>query len=272
MAITVDTAREMVRNALRETPNGIDKYALDRAIKVACDTLILETEITRTDATVALTANDASVTVSGLTNFRVDRLIKAELRGSDQGTWTTATAYSKHDIVTGDGDPDSLKYRCTVAHTSSSSNEPGSSGGSANWTRVNWDRIEDLVEADYTSVARKLNDSVQAGTPSCIGFADNATAYLWPVPDSAFTLGLIYKAALVSWNDGGPGGATTLNIDDEYLRPTLWWGAAACVSHADPGDVFQDERWRRFMDFVFKVRGKSGYNASVAYKNEEAFV
>lgn len=249
---------------------------------------------TRSELTFTLTANNPEVdlTDSAFSNFLISRYIKAEIAFSDQGAWSDASvSYAVNDLVTND----SKFYECTEAHTSSASNEPGTTDGATYWTETRWKRGTPVTRMDYNDIRdlmetgsahRASNMAYNAtwgyypseegtpyggmtspGRPQAIGFLSQDKAYVYPVPDVAYPLLFVYHAPLApssAWTYG-TGQNITFNIPDEYMRSAIPNGVAAYLTNPEnPTSTFY---WQRFLVVVDEAQGDQRYAGNISYRN-----
>ena len=279
---TLTDVRAIVRSSLHVGVQAYSDTEVDRAVKAAFNQAIRETSITRTSGTVTLTAESATVDVSSLTLFRPERIVRAQITYSDQGTWTTSTSYAVNDYVVGDGTPDAKNYRAHTAHTSAAANEPGS-GGTDVWTQVNWLGGFEIELVDYSNMAWLLDGQAEprasqkatvetgpgteSGRPNRMAFKDSDTAYCWPVPDIAYPLEIQYQQALETWTDGASGASVTFaSIEDEFVHELAYWGPIVFLSYSDT----QSAHWKRakseWQNLLDRLRGHVNYNPGVLQK------
>jgi hypothetical protein len=381
--MTLTEARLTIRSALGAGAGDFSDSDVDRALRHAGTDFIRATGCTRKTSILGLTANQAEIDLSGLTLFRPERLIEAEIMYRDKGTWTTTTVaevytatpatvqigdvftltivdeygragsvsftaaaatvanvtagltaawnastnaavatvtaaddtthvtltgdvtgfeftltgsttdgggantqtlilvntiqgsgpddgdFAVRDLVVGDGSPDAYLYVCVTAHTAAAANEPGSSGGSAYWSQVQWKRGTVVAHRSFREVAEALRtgflhgepnqyrvayqpgldqwtQGAGNGVPRAIGFLNPTTGYLYPCPDAVYSLALTYVEPLTEWTIGGT--SVTLNIPDEYLEPVLWYGAPAVLETPDPNDRATSTRWQLYLN------------------------
>jgi hypothetical protein len=118
--------------------------------------------------------------------------------------------------------------------------------------RIGWKYV-DVVNFD--AIRDKSDGSTATGKPTMMAFEtlENGTAYLWPTPDDAYTIKVVYSAPLVDVMIGNP----EINIRDEYVMPALWYGASAIVEHNHPSQAYQSAAWRIFQDQIIRdIRGR----------------
>lgn len=281
----IDIVKQTALNAA--TDDTFPKREIINAIRFVGEEFCRETAVVRKSGTVDTTADTSLVSAASLTaadggtgpytDFRPERLIRAEIQYDDQGTWTVSTAYTKNQLVQGDGSPDSKYYVCKLAHTSSANDEPGGSGDwSQYWRRVQWERSDSLNVVDFKTMIDRLesvqldhewvNPPLTSAEPVEVAF-DYGTqnAYLWPVPDTVYTLRLTYRSAFTDVTTGDP----TLNIPDEYIMGVLWWGVPAALQHTAPENGYANDAWAKYRQFVREVKGDVGFESRSLYTRED---
>ena len=96
------------------------------------------------------------------------------------------------------------------------------------------------------------------GEPLRIAFNTTSTErpLLHPAPDSTgYTFSITYLDLPTSWEVGSTSGAvtsSTFNIEDDLLRPMLYWGACALMQHniADGRKVTVDPKWATMVEHL----------------------
>jgi len=261
-------ARSHVRASIRV--HQVDDDDLDRGIMSALDYLN-RADLLRTTTAVTATANNAELDISSITGIRPGRIWRVSVGYDDQGTWATATSYTQNDLVQGDGDPDSLYYVARSDHTSSGSNEPGSSGGSAVWERVYWTGGTPVKRTDFAAVASALNNCGGTGRPTKYAVKDSTTLLLYPVPDLAYPINVTARSG--GYSGWVPGTKENIDIsyDDELLRPVLWWAAPAFIEYHDTALRQRSQGWRRFLDAIEMAENESGFDTGVIEKSFNDF-
>lgn len=239
-------------------------------------------DVMRSTATVTLTANDPHVDLTApvAAGFRAERFIMAEIGYVDEGTWASAATYDINDLVQGDGNPDSYLWVCTQAHTASASNEPGSSGGAAYWTRVDnrlgtrlrYRAYNETVNPrgrryplvrhadgwyyydDYQSDPN-VAGGLTSDRPQLIGFRTPTDAYVWPTPERSFPLNLVWRSVVPAWEYGAGGTVASIEfyLPDEYTNALFHHGIPAKLMHPQ-----QPDQWRAFTNEVDEVIAMTG--------------
>ena len=217
------------------------------------DYLILNTTITRTEASFTFTADDAEIDLSNTSTypgFRWDALIELRLHLNEQGAWSgSSVSYTKFDGVT----HNSKKWRCEQTHTSTSSIEPGESGGSGYWTQVYWFGDEKIEQEDMGRIRHLLNEKAETGKPEIVGWDIKNKGYVWPVPDLAYGANVIYRQQLVSFELGEKSNPT-INIDDDILRQAAVYGFPIALNKGRT-EIASNPDWQRFRDWVKEING-----------------
>lgn len=283
MALT--EARNTVWATTKTDSSSNSASDVDRAIKMALDEFVRQTRFLRkTDDSINLTANVATISTQCLTDFRPERLYKAGIRhprNANGLAWSSSSiAYAKNEIVQND----SLFYVASSAHTSSSSNEPGTSTGTV-WRRVQWDREYELEHRNYASVARFLNNQsgrmgipeidnaliAASDRPSILAFRTDTQGIVWPTPASNWAVRLTYYEPSPQWVIG-TSEDVTLNVPDEYMRGILVWGASAILVYRDWAQIQQSGSWLRFKEFIRDVTGDAVIDGGATYVNPDYYM
>lgn len=292
--MTLAEARSKVDDLLLAGANANSDARIDRRLMIAGRQMARTVpDITRKiSATADLTADKPELDISSWTAFDRERLRFTYVEYTDQGTWTTSTAYLKNDLVTGDGSPDALFYRCLQDHTSSASDEPGGSGDDDYWTRVDWKRGFRLTKVPMQTIDDLINENTVAaqtiyvngtdvtftrtGRPLFVSYLDNDTLNVYPIPDTRYTIRAYYhepfsllnsSGAIVTYTPGITDSSHTLNIDDEYATE-LASGAAALMEYENPSQGFKSASWAEFLRSIREIAARrKGDSATVIRKN-----
>ena len=234
----------------------------------------------------AMTANVPEIDVSSLTTMRPERVTRAFLSFTDRSTWAAAASYAFNDIVQGDGSPNSYYYTCKEAHTSSASNEPGTTGGDTYWVRRLWKRGDEIEIRDFKSIAHMLgdrplfrlylptdyiftdlSDGDNSGVPRVGAFMTQGIFVVYPPPDAAYKVTFLMQQAVTAWV---PGTESDVDIDvpDNVLLPLLFYGAAYFLM---PGTDEAQGRLASFRRHIQLIAGQTNVDAGIGYKDETAF-
>lgn len=245
----LSSLRERVLSRVKRGGASFTPTEVDYAIQLALQELDLDAyfSLVYTSAA-AMTANNPEVSISALlpdvatavnTGIRPERVQRAELAFTDRGAWSASSvSYAVNDLVTGDGNPDSYFYECVEAHTSSSSNQPGESGGSTYWVRRQW-KHGDLIDlTNRDSVARLLGDrpifrpylpldfvfapdpAASPGKPRIGAFLTQDIFLVWPAPDAAYKVRFLVQYPVTEW-EPGENSAVTIAVPDNILIPAI---------------------------------------------------
>ncbi len=269
MAIHSDEIRRTIRQAIGGSVPDYPDEDVDRAFIRAATELQNATKCVRTSGSLTLTLNIASVSLTGLTGFLPENFRYAELGYSDQGTWSSGTAYTLRQLVQGDGSPDALLYKCILAHTSSSSDEPPNT---TYWSNV-LSKIGDVHMRDisYEDIRRKLKNSAATDEPTHIAFRDDTTAYVYPAPDVAYTVDVHYYPVFETFTPGDEANFT-FDIPDAYILPVLWEGAAASLNAPHPDALAASPQWRQFVTFsIPRIKAQRSSGGRTGWKDRAQF-
>lgn len=224
------------------------------AIQQAIEEMIGRTTVSQQTVDLTLTVEAAELDISTqLSTFRDELFLGARIGPVDRGTWADSTAYVLDDYVIGDGSPDTKKYLCTTAHTSSASEEPPNT---SYWTEVVWKSQEPIKHVDFRWLSELLNETSTFGKPEFIAMK-GTTAYFYPPPDKAYTLTMDWKQPLPNFVSGTLEKVDISFVPDEYLRMAVSWGAAVFLSISDPGTRGGDSRWRHYETELARVAGRT---------------
>ena len=259
-SVTLEEARDVVRNAARTSANASDDTRVDYAIRYVLQDLLRHAKVTGTVGTVAITGSSAVSDYSGLTLFNASRLRRVGIANVDTGTWGTGNSYAVDALTQGDGSPDSMYYVCTSAHTSTSTTEPPNT---SYWSPVAWPQEYKCERADYSEVAARLNsESGGSDRPRIVAVRpDDETQnfYWWPVSPTDKIANVYYDEELTSWSPGTTNPESiVLNIPKEYIDGALWSGAAAVLMERDPKRRSGIDSWQRYVEFRDSVAGEVG--------------
>ena len=128
---------------------------------------------------------------------------------------------------------------------------------------VTYDYRRLQVHGDFEYLRALLeSDNTGTGEPEHIAFETDDLAYLWPIPDAAYTLTCTYTMPVLLLTDAGvafewvPGTMKrgTINIEDRFIREALSLGASAHLVGNEKGNVWASANWARFEAFVRDIR------------------
>lgn len=281
-------ARNRLTAAVRKMGKSYGPEEMDMAIQMALNFADLSSyhSLSLTSA-LTMTVNNPETSLSTLTGFRPDRVIRAQLAFTDEGVWATATAYQVGDLVTGDGTPDAYFWACTEAHTSSASNEPGTDGGAAYWERRLWKRGDVIEIVDLNTIAHMLGDrpllrnylpddflfpnmidSNVSGQPRFGSFLTQSIFVCFPPPDAAYKFVFVMKSAVTDWV---PGTEANVEIDvpDNVLMPLIWFGAAYFLDTTAKDAAARKEAFDRHVQNIDGNTAPQG--AGIGYKDSLAY-
>jgi len=262
-------ARSTILDATSASTDTYDNAQLDRSILRAATELAgrVPGVIEMTSVTKTTTANVAQVDLSSTAGFRPEYTVSCENGYNDRSTWGVSTAYALRDIVQGDGNPDSFLYKCILAHTSSSGDEPPNDAG------VNWNRIYTKMgkpmrgPVNYNEIRRLFYDDGYSGEPTTFGFDDDDIMHIYPSPDAAYYLKIRYRPEFTTIDPGTTGGSTVLNIPERYIHAVLMTGAAAVVDAPTPDSLAASPQWRSFVDVdIPNIKSQISRTVSVGQK------
>lgn len=289
--------RDRVLSRVQRANTTFAPLDVDYAIQAGLNELDLDSyfSLVYTD-TATMTVNNAEVGISALvpsgisdvltTGIRPERVIRVELAYTDRGTWSASSvSYAVNDIVKGDGSPDSYYYVCKEAHTSSSSNQPGDTGGSTYWTRRQWQHGNKLELVNRDTIARWLGDSpnmspylpanyvsvvnlnVTPSEPTHCAFLTQDTLLVWPPPDKAYKVRMLIQYPLTEW-EAGQSADVTIAIPNNILLPAIdgmcYW--------LDPQHPNANTWRQRFDIHIRKAAGMSIVDAGPSIRDPRAYM
>lgn len=229
--------RQRVLARVRRGDSSFSPEEVDFAIQAALHEMSL-TGYFSLSVTSALTftATNPQLDVSSL-NLRPETIKRAELSFTDRGTWSASSvSYAVNDLVQGDGNPDAKFYVCKLANTSSSSNEPGTSGGDSYWTARIWQRGDKIRLLDRETIGRIMGDRSYlrpfvpddywfaqgpddaSGIPCVGGFWTEDLFYAYPVPDAAYKIVFLIQKPVDEW-DAGTDAYVNIDVPEKVLLP-----------------------------------------------------
>jgi hypothetical protein len=98
-----------------------------------------------------------------------------------------------------------------------------------------------------------------AGLPGKIAFPSTDAAVLYPTPDAAYTLHVDYRAPLTTFTAGtGSPETVTLNIDDDYLRTVMMYGATAFLQANHPEYGYASQSYQKYIAFRDSTGRRAG--------------
>ena len=109
---------------------------------------------------------------------------------------------------------------------------------------VNWDDILEYHETD-TGQAEPLRIAYEHSR-------DNRPL-LHPAPDAVYAFAVTHLDVIDSWTPAGTP-PTTFKLDDEIMRPILYWGVPALMKHQGEAELAKIDRlWAKMVDYIEKV-------------------
>ena len=128
--------------------------------------------------------------------------------------------------------------------------------------RITYDPVE-LVNAN--KIIELLDTSTATAQPEMIGWETTATAWLYPIPDSAYTLTLLRAAPLVEFTPGTEANVT-LNVPDQFVHDAIWFGASAALVYGQANSLYASTAWQRFNELIEEAKGLCGMGVGSAWK------
>ncbi len=103
----------------------------------------------------------------------------------------------------------------------------------------------------------------RTGHPEMIGWSDNVTATVYPIPTVNETISFQWVKPFTTWTDGAVDGTTiaiVLNIPEDYLRLGLLYGSTSLLQHQEPEMGFQSASWQKYEKWrdslAIKIKGR----------------
>ena len=112
---------------------------------------------------------------------------------------------------------------------------------------VNWDELLEYHETD-TGQAEPLRIAYEHSR-------DNRPL-LHPAPDAVYTFAVTHLDAIDSWTPAAadPLDPDEFKLDDEIMRPILYWGVPALMKHQGEAELAKIDRlWAKMVDYIEKV-------------------
>lgn len=112
---------------------------------------------------------------------------------------------------------------------------------------VNWDDLLEYHETD-TGQAEPLRIAYEHSR-------DNRPL-LHPAPDAVYTFAVTHLDAIDSWTPAAadPLDPDEFKLDDEIMRPILYWGVPALMKHQGEAELAKIDRlWAKMVDYIEKV-------------------
>jgi hypothetical protein len=272
-------ARKRLLAATKRGSSSFTNTELDYAIQGALHDMDLWSRCNRQSDSLTLTAGNPELSLTTIEGFRPDRVTRVELAYTDRGAWSASSvSYAVNDIVTNNA----KFYVCETANVSSASNEPGVTDSNGVWQIRNWKRGDRLDVKTYDTVARMLGDSdvsyresnpyvrtdnEERGKPSAIGFLDENTGYVFPVPDIAYPIKVIQESPIVEWL-AGTCSTVDLDLPMAVLLPVIDLGAAWRLEPSAPINKDKQGQWMLMKD---QLRSRLIIDVGDGEKDEAAF-
>ena len=112
---------------------------------------------------------------------------------------------------------------------------------------VNWDDLLEYHETD-TGQAEPLRIAYEPSR--------DTRPLLHPAPDAVYTFAVTHLDAIDSWTPAAadPLDPDEFKLDDEIMRPILYWGVPALMKHQGEAELAKIDRlWAKMVDYIEKV-------------------
>ena len=112
---------------------------------------------------------------------------------------------------------------------------------------VNWDDLLEYHETD-TGQAEPLRIAYEHSRDS--------RPLLHPAPDAVYAFAVTHLDAIDSWTPAAadPLDPDEFKLDDEIMRPILYWGVPALMKHQGEAELAKIDRlWAKMVDYIEKV-------------------
>ena len=139
---------------------------------------------------------------------------------------------------------------------SSDTNFNGFMPGMATGYRIGY---SDMDATDFEHIRRKLAFDTVEAQPTLIGWETLNTGFVYPVPDTSYTLTIGWHPPFTEF-EAGTTASILLNIPDRLLMPALWYGAGTALVYGEPvtESNWASTGWQRFLEYVEKVKTYTG--------------
>lgn len=122
---------------------------------------------------------------------------------------------------------------------------------------------------DLKTVYRKIAESASTtGQPEIAAWRIDTAAVVWPKSDSTYILTVDYCKPLNDLQDSGD----TVNIQDEYVRPAIWWGVPAALRYAGREDLVASPMWQKFEKYAQQIAGSAVTDIGEIEYDEDAYL
>lgn len=147
-----------------------------------------------------------------------------------------------------------------------------------NFIRMEISPYNQVDHVSYDTIAQSLANPSGTATgtggtsmPTQVAFF-GSTGYLnTPAGTSHPRATIFYYATPTSWNYGS-GGTTTINIDDELLRPVIRHGAAWKLQKHDPDAGYGEDDRKSYEAWRTRVAGQVGDDRGINFANRRKYL
>ncbi len=277
MAKTLDVARALLLETVKQDSTSITPTQLDQALQTALHDFARRTHCVRSSFMLTVAANTWMTTMTPGTSpvpadWVRERTQSLNVRYNNLSTWSISTAYAALDMIQNNGTPDALWYVCTVANMGV---QPPNTGY---WRPVTFDTVGPVILAteamvrDYQCGGRNWPDGCRSALDSCrpwpgwecwiptlgvpivAAFRDDNTLVYWPFVTTAAQVAVQYWQPFTTWTLGDSNAAAiSLNIPDDYIDKAITTGAAGQLMFNTPAARISAEA--QFEAYIKEVAG-----------------
>ena len=125
-----------------------------------------------------------------------------------------------------------------------------------------------LEKIGFDQYSRRLKEARIVKKPEQIAFRDDdGVAYLYPIPDAAYTLFMTLRDIETDWAVPISDQSTiTFKLPESLLKPIMMFGVPALIQHNfDFTNAKKDGGWAKMEEWLYKLKGNYGADDGADY-------
>lgn len=144
----------------------------------------------------------------------------------------------------------------STSSSSSSSSSQSSSSSSSSSADPGPPAVDDsgfkrLRVVDMEWIRRRLDAYPnQTGQPSYIAFEGHRYGFVYPTPDAAYTISVLWHPPFTTIDPGCSPDDLELNIPDRLIRPPFWYGCASALVYGESENLWATTGWKLFLEHI----------------------
>jgi hypothetical protein len=128
----------------------------------------------------------------------------------------------------------------------------------------------DLSVVPHETLLYEQEVNPRTDTPEWLAFTTATAGEVYPTPDTAYTLKVLWVPPLTSFTAGTASpDAVSLNIPDHHLRLALIYGATALLQHNEVEHAYATASWQKYLVWRASHAGTGGMGAKTIRRSKE---